>query len=236
MARAGPRPASRLGSRAPMASPHGRVKSSSPRVASEDSAKPNDRASHGSTTSTTTIAAPSTGGPAERRDRLRPIRPIAPIAAARTTLGSGRASTTNPARATSASAGRTPSRHAEEDAEAEDQAGDHGDVAAADRGEVGHPGGSHGRGEVFGGLAGVADDETGQQPSGVGRRVLDGRPQPRAQPLGPRGHRARRGADAWRAAHRQRGDPVVGALGGPEPTPHLDRRPPARVGRCSGRP
>ncbi len=90
-----------------MASPHGRVNSSSPRVASEDSAKPNERASHGSTTSTTTIAAPSTGGPAERRDRLSPIRPIAPITAARTTLGSGRASTTNPARPTRASTGRS---------------------------------------------------------------------------------------------------------------------------------
>ena len=52
------------------------------------------------------MAAPSTGGPAERRERLRPISPIAPIAAARTTLGSGRASTTNPASATSASTGR----------------------------------------------------------------------------------------------------------------------------------
>ena len=50
------------GSRAPMASPHGRVKSSRPRVASDDSANPKERASHGSRTSTRTIAAPSTGG------------------------------------------------------------------------------------------------------------------------------------------------------------------------------
>ena len=106
MARAGPRGARRRGSRAPMASPHGRVKRSRPSVAREDRANPNDRASHGSTTSTTTIAAPSTGGPAERRERLRPISPIAPIAAARTTLGSGRASTTKPASASSASGGR----------------------------------------------------------------------------------------------------------------------------------
>ena len=105
-ASAGPRGASRVGSRAPMASPHGRVNSRSPRVATDDSANPNERASHGSTTSTTTMAAPSTGGPAERRDRLSPMRPIAPIAAARTTLGSGRASTTNPASARRASTGR----------------------------------------------------------------------------------------------------------------------------------
>ena len=72
-------------------------------MASEDRANPKDRASHGSMTSTTTIAAPSTGGPAERRDGSSPISPIAPIAAARTTLGSGRASTTKPASASRAS-------------------------------------------------------------------------------------------------------------------------------------
>ena len=104
-ASAGPMGASRVGSRAPMASPHGRVNSSNPRVATEDSANPNDLASHGSTTSTTMMAAPSTGSPAERRDRLSPMSPIAPIAAARTTLGSGLASTTKPARASSASSG-----------------------------------------------------------------------------------------------------------------------------------
>ena len=75
-------------------------------MATEDSAKPKDRASHGSSASTTTIAAPSTGSPADRRERLRPSSPIAPMAAARTTLGSGRARTTNPARATRARTGR----------------------------------------------------------------------------------------------------------------------------------
>ena len=106
-ARAGPSGASRGGIRAPIASPQGRVKSRRPRVASEDRAKPYERASHGSRTSTATTAAPSTGGPVERRERLRPMRPMAPIAAARTTLGSGRARTTKPVRVTRASTGRS---------------------------------------------------------------------------------------------------------------------------------
>ena len=105
-ASAGPSGARRRGRRAPMASPHGRVKRRRPSVATEDSAKPKERASHGSSASTTTIAAPSTGSPADRRERLRPRSPIAPMAAARTTLGSGRARTTNPARATRARTGR----------------------------------------------------------------------------------------------------------------------------------
>ena len=76
-------------------------------MARVDRAKPYERASQGSRTSTTTTAPARTGGPAERRDRLRPSSPMAPIAAARTTLGSGRASTTKPASASPASTGRS---------------------------------------------------------------------------------------------------------------------------------
>ena len=235
-----------------MASPHGRVNSSSPRVASEDSAKPNERASHGSTTSTTTIAAPSTGGPAERRDRLSPIRPIAPITAARTTLGSGRASTTNPASADQGQHRSQPSRHADQDAQPEDQPGDDGDVAAAHGGQVGHAGRPHGSGEVGRGAAGVADDQAGQQPPR--RRRVRGRPRPAGRcaaarpprppppaapgppaarsPTGSRpGRRPARWARAGRAPAPWRATPGSAIAGSPvsstgAPVP---RRMPARV-------
>ena len=49
----------------------------------------------------------STGSPRVVRDRLWPTMAMAPMAAARTTLGSGRARTTNPASAASASTGRS---------------------------------------------------------------------------------------------------------------------------------
>ena len=230
IARAGPRPPRRTGSRAPIASPHGRVNSSSPRVASEESTNPKERASQGSTRSTTTIAAPSTGGPAARRDRLSPSSPMAPIAAARTTLGSGRASTTNPARAARASTGRQASRHADEHAEPQGEPGDDGDVAAADRREVGHAGGPHGLGEVGRCAAGVADDQARQQPPRVGRCVVDRLAQAGAKPLGRRGEGAWRRQDHRRPAHRQRRDPVVGPLGGPEPAVHPHRGAPRGVG------
>ena len=67
-----------------------------PAVASTDSANPAESTSHGSTRSRLTVATPSARAP-----RARPCRPsdssaTDPIAAARTTLGSGRASSTNP--------------------------------------------------------------------------------------------------------------------------------------------
>ncbi len=67
-----------------------------PAVASTESTKPNDRASHGSTSSNVTVATPRA-----RTPWLRPWVPIptsatVPIAAARTTLGSARATSTKP--------------------------------------------------------------------------------------------------------------------------------------------
>ena len=94
------------GRRRPMAAPQGPAKSSRPRVARVERAKPADRASHGSQQSSTSTATESAGMPARRLEVLRPSSPTAPIAAARTTLGSGRTRTTNPSSSTAASGGR----------------------------------------------------------------------------------------------------------------------------------
>lgn len=83
---------------------------SRPPVAVADSAKPNERASHGSSASSTITAADSAGTPAARRPRHRPTSPTAVMAAARTTLGSGLASTTKPATAAAATPSRGPRR------------------------------------------------------------------------------------------------------------------------------
>ena len=105
-AKAGPQPRMRRGRHRPIAAPQGPANSSSPKVARVDSAKPADRDSHGSQQSRTRTATESAGMPARRLDVLRPSNPTPPIAAARTTLGSGRTSTTNPSRSTAASGGR----------------------------------------------------------------------------------------------------------------------------------
>jgi hypothetical protein len=68
----------------------------------QDSAKPALRASHGSTTSSTRIDADNTAGPRGRRATSNPANPRPPITAARSTLGCGRATTTNPATVTAA--------------------------------------------------------------------------------------------------------------------------------------
>ena len=72
-----------------------------PAVASTDSAKPAETTSQGSTSRSTTVATPSARAPRERPRWPIDNNATDPIAAARTTLGSGRASTTNPATPTS---------------------------------------------------------------------------------------------------------------------------------------
>ena len=88
--------AAQRGSHRPSRSRNAGARNRIPAVASTDRAKPGDTTSHGSTSSSTTVATPRARAP-----RARPWRPsdssaTEPIAAARTTLGSGRASTTNP--------------------------------------------------------------------------------------------------------------------------------------------
>ncbi len=67
-----------------------------PAVASAESAKPGETASHGSTSSRSSTAAPRARGPRRRPWVPMPSRATDPITAARRTLGSGRASSTNP--------------------------------------------------------------------------------------------------------------------------------------------
>ncbi len=96
-----------------------------PAVASTDSANPTSPASHGSNSISTSTASPSARGP-----RCRPLLPMPtsatePITAARSTLGSGRASSTNPttptAPATTSPRARTPHRPREHQQRADDQ-------------------------------------------------------------------------------------------------------------------
>ena len=72
-------------------------------MASTERAKPNERDNHGSAAVSTTTAPASAGTPRRVRPEASPSRPTAPITAARSTLGSGRARTTNPASAAPAS-------------------------------------------------------------------------------------------------------------------------------------
>ena len=86
-----------LGSQPAMASRHPGARNRIPAVASTDSTNPKEIASHGSTSSRMRTATPSARVP-----RRRPLEPIAmsptePIAAARSTLGSVRATTTKAA-------------------------------------------------------------------------------------------------------------------------------------------
>ena len=74
----------------------------SPAVASTDNAKPGSRASGGERKTSTSTAAPSAGNADRGRPDASASSAIAPITAARSTLGEGRASTTNPANATPA--------------------------------------------------------------------------------------------------------------------------------------
>lgn len=78
-----------------------------PAVAATDSAKPGSVASAGSTSSSTQIAAHSAGTAARGRPEASATSVTAPMAAARTTLGLGRASTTNPTRTTAATSACT---------------------------------------------------------------------------------------------------------------------------------
>jgi len=70
-----------------------------PAVASTDKAKPYDRANHGSTSSSARTVAPSAASPARRRPVTSVASRIVAMTAARSTLGCGRANTTNPSTA-----------------------------------------------------------------------------------------------------------------------------------------
>src|SRR5690349_6441565 len=75
---------------------HTGASSSSPAVASTDSVKPGSAASSGSRKFRTATPADNAGTAARGRPDARPSRPTAAIAAARTTLGDGRARITKP--------------------------------------------------------------------------------------------------------------------------------------------
>jgi hypothetical protein len=79
-----------------------------PEVASTDRPKANDRANHGSTTSITTAARAMSGTPRTGRPDRCTTRTTTAITLARRIDGSGRTSTTNPTRSTTASAARAP--------------------------------------------------------------------------------------------------------------------------------
>ena len=84
---------------------HGGASTSSPAVASTDSAKPYDRPSPGSLRRRTTTAAHSAGSPAARPPRPRATTATTPQTVARSTDGSGRARTRKPSTAASPAAG-----------------------------------------------------------------------------------------------------------------------------------
>lgn len=74
----------------------GAAHSTSPSVATTDSAKPGPTAICGQNSSTTTTAAPSAGSACARRAANAPSRPTPPITAARSTLSVGRTRITKP--------------------------------------------------------------------------------------------------------------------------------------------
>lgn len=82
------------------------ARSSSAPVASTDSTKPKLRASPGSTSSRTSAAPASAEGPCRRRPVNSAAKVTSPMTAARSTLGSGRASTTKASTAAAPSSGR----------------------------------------------------------------------------------------------------------------------------------
>ncbi len=86
----------------------GRAHSSSAAVAATESAKPSDAASQGSNTSSTVTAVASSAIPTPARPRSTASIAMAAMAAARTTLGSGVTSTTNPTSTVSPQATRSP--------------------------------------------------------------------------------------------------------------------------------
>jgi hypothetical protein len=92
------------GSRAAIRSRQPGASTSIPPVASTDSAKPYERASHGSIRSSTRTVPARAASPARRRPVTSAASRIIAITAARRTLGWGLASTTNPATATNPTA------------------------------------------------------------------------------------------------------------------------------------
>src|SRR5262249_29080887 len=113
-ANASARPAGSPRLRNPTAQPGART--IRPAVASPDSAKPGDRASSGCQSSKPMTAAPRLGRTARGRPQARATSASTPMAAARSTLGEGRANTTKPTVASPPAAadsrGPAPSRRA----------------------------------------------------------------------------------------------------------------------------
>ena len=88
--------AAHLGTHRPNASRSPGPSTRIPAVATTDRANPTDTASDGFSSSSVTTATPSAPGPRRRPSTPIPSRATVPIAAARTTLGSVRASSTKP--------------------------------------------------------------------------------------------------------------------------------------------
>ena len=133
--------------RAPIASPQGRVNSSRPRRGQRGEREPERSGEPRVDESASTIAAPRTGGQAERRDRLSARSPIAPMAAAAHDARLGAGQHDEPGERGKGEHRPQPPGHADEHARARAPADD-GDVAAAHGREVGHAGGAHRVGEV----------------------------------------------------------------------------------------
>ena len=101
-------------------------------------------------------------------------------------------------------------------------------VRTADRSQMSHPRGPHRLVQVTGNCAGVADDQPGEQPAGIGRQPGHAVPQRRSQHL-----RAARDEIGFGDQHRRTGRPQVGNLRTrlrrqAESPGHLDGRPPAQ--------
>ena len=206
---------------------HRGASSSRPDVASTDRVNPASPASSGSTTISTITPAASAGSAARGRPAASASRPMAPIAAARTTLGDGRARMTNPTSATAhtraVTTGPGPGPpHREEHHPEHDR-----HVGAAHRVEVGHPGGTEVLLQRRVEPAGVTDDQARQQPAGIiGQRLagpLQPGPQHSGRALRPRGTPVQRG----RLRHRQDR--------GPQITAARRHQPPAGRGGLTGK-
>ena len=171
--------ASQRGSHRARASRQPGASSRIPAVATTESANPTLVASPGSTSSSATTAAPSARAP-----RSRPSVPIAssatvPIAAARTTLGSVRASSTNPTIADGPHGVQPAPAHPAPPAEHQQEADHEGQVGAGDGQQVGEPGGAEvvGQAGVQAGVVAV-DQRRHQRPLA---RAVGGRPTSRIE-------------------------------------------------------
>ena len=227
--------ASHRGSHRASASRQPGASSRMPAVARTDSAKPIEVASAGSTSSRHTTATPSARVP-----RCRPCTPIAssptdPIAAARTTLGSVRASSTNPAMPNAPTAysqrPRTPTQRASSMQEPHHQR----EVGAGDREQVRQAGGPEVVREVGVDRRVVPVDQGRDQRALVRGAVLDRAAQRGADGVGPPPPGVGPGQRVGRPPGPEHGGQVR-PVGGREPSrgPHgrpQRHPPPARVRR-----